>query len=226
MKDEKAPNTLMQPTYSQSTLENFVVIEGLDGAGTSTQATLLERGLNRAGIRAVLSCEPTPGPVGTLIKQIMRGRLVAAADRLGTERQLAYLFAADRHDHLYNAIDGVTGQIAKGCVAISTRYFFSSYAYNARTEADFALIARLNHDFPLPKAVVYLRVPLDTALDRLGKRDVREFYEREEELRRVSANFDRILAPIRDRVVEVHTDGSVETSAEQILAGVRSLLGR
>ncbi|HMZ50684.1 MAG TPA: hypothetical protein PK988_00330, partial [Candidatus Sumerlaeota bacterium] len=114
----------MIPTYSQQVLRNFVVIEGLDGAGTSTQASMLADNLNREGTKAILSWEPTSGPIGTLIKQIMRGRLAATDDRKTTERLLAHLFATDRHDHLYNKIDGIESQTAKGFVAISTRYFF------------------------------------------------------------------------------------------------------
>lgn len=216
----------MIPTYSQQVLRNFVVIEGLDGAGTSTQASMLADNLNREGTKAILSWEPTSGPIGTLIKQIMRGRLAATGDRQTTERLLAHLFATDRHDHLYNKIDGIESQTAKGFVAISTRYFFSSYAYNARTEADFDLVDRLNRDFPLPQAIVYLKVPLDVALDRIGKRDVREFYEHEAELKRVTGNFDRILEPVRDRVVEVETNGDLHDCAQKVLAGVKRLIAQ
>ncbi|HMX62643.1 MAG TPA: hypothetical protein PKD58_06220, partial [Candidatus Sumerlaeota bacterium] len=113
-----------------------------------------------------------------------------------------------------------------GFVAISTRYFFSSYAYNARTEADFDLVDRLNRDFPLPQAIVYLKVPLDVALDRIGKRDVREFYEHEAELKRVAGNFDRILEPVRDRVVEVETNGDLHDCAQKVLAGVKRLIAQ
>ncbi|MCC6547122.1 dTMP kinase [Candidatus Sumerlaeota bacterium] len=215
----------MIPTYSPQTMKNFVVVEGLDGAGTSTQATLLTENLNREGTKAILSWEPTSGPIGTLIKQIMRGRLLAAEDRETTERQLAYLFAADRHDHLHNQVDGITSQTRKGFVAVSTRYFFSSYAYNARTEADFDLVDRLNRDFPVPQAIVYLKVPLNVALERLGKRDVREFYEHEAELKRVAGNFDRILEPLRGRVVEVETNGDLHDCARKVLAGVKKLIG-
>lgn len=214
----------MIPTYSTRTLKRFLAVEGLDGAGTSTQAERLGRNLQGAGMAVSLSCEPTPGPVGTLIKQIMRGRLVSARDRGETERQLAYLFAADRFDHLYNKVDGVAGQVEQGFTVISTRYHFSSYAYNARTAADFDLIDRLNRDFPLPELVVFVRVPVKTSMERLDERPFREFYEREEELRRVAENFDRILAPIRDRVIEVDGSRPVEAASGELCAAVLSRL--
>lgn len=210
--------------YSAETLKNFIAVEGLDGAGTSTQSQLLEKSLSRAGRKAALSMEPTAGPIGCLIKQIMRGRLKSAATREKTEKQLAHLFAADRFDHLYNETDGILSQIEKGYTAISTRYFFSSYAYNARTEEDLQFIQRLNGDFPLPEVVVYLTVPLATALERLERRDVREFYEQEEELLRVKKNYDRIFEPIRSRVVEFESTGNVEELAGRIAEAVMERL--
>ncbi|CAN5264155.1 dTMP kinase [soil metagenome] len=206
----------MQPIYSHQVLTNFIAIEGLDGAGTSTQTDLLAKNLKLHGYHPVATMEPTAGPVGTLIKQIMRGRLKAGATPAQTERQLAYLFAADRYDHLYNEVDGITQTLAKDRVAISTRYFFSSYAYNARTPEDFDLVDRLNRDFPLPQIVVYLTVPPEVSMKRIAGRDVLEFYEKEEELRRVAENYKRIFAPIRDRVIEVESTRDVLDVAEHV----------
>jgi len=219
----KGPD-LRAPRYSPETLPGFIVVEGLDGAGTSTQSELLRKRLRREGYNAELSAEPTNGPVGTLVRQIMRGRLNISADRLVTERQLAYLFAADRHDHLYNDVDGIAGLSARGIVAISTRYFFSSYAYNGRTMQAFDLVERLNADFPLPQAVVYLRVPVEVSLARLNKRDVREFYEHEDELRRVDAAFGSLFGAIRDRVVEVESVGDATEVSDRIAEGVLAIL--
>lgn len=212
--------TVNTPSYSKEVLPGFVVFEGLDGAGSSTQAALLQRGLEAQGRRVALQGEPTPGPIGTLIRQIMRGRLTSCGDRGGTERQLAYLFAADRHDHLYNATDGVLHLLGAGFLVISTRYFFSSYAYNASTPERFDLVDRLNRDFPLPELVVYLTCPLEVSLARLDQRDLREFYEREEEQRRVREAYEQILAPLGGRVLRFESDGDPERTAGEILAAV------
>ncbi len=213
-----------QPTYSPEVWKNFLVVEGLDGAGTSTQSQLLRERFQAAGFPAQLSAEPTPGPIGTLIKQIMRRRLHVSADSAVVERQLGHLFAADRHDHLYNEVDGVSNQTGQGFVAISTRYYYSSYAYNARNDAAFDFIDRLNRDFPQPEAIVYLTVPLDVSLERLRERDVREFYEREEELRRVAENYERLFAPIRERVVEVPSVGKPPEVADQVFEKLRGIM--
>jgi dTMP kinase len=207
-------------------LKGFIVIEGLDGAGTSTQSVLLEAGLAAAGRPSVLSMEPTPGPVGTLIKQIMRGRLKSTASREETEIQLAYLFAADRFDHLYNEVDGVRASIERGRLAISTRYFFSSYVYNGRTQEKLGLVDRLNKDFPVPELTIYLRVPLDVSLARLANRDVREFYEQEAELLRVSEGYDRLLESLGDRLLVFESIGDPKELSHRIVAAVLERLAR
>jgi len=206
-------------------MEKFVVVEGLDGAGTTTQSALLESGLNARGIPAVLSMEPTAGPIGVLIKQIMRGRLRSTATREETESQLAYLFAADRFDHLYNDVDGVRASIERGRVAISTRYFFSSYVYNGRTPEKLDLVDRLNRDFPIPAVTVFLRVPLEVSLERLAHRDVREFYEQEAELRRVSEAYERIVEALGDRALVFESLGDAREVSSRIVEAVAARLG-
>ena len=209
----------------RAVMEKFVVVEGLDGAGTTTQSALLESGLNARGIPAVLSMEPTAGPIGVLIKQIMRGRLRSTATREETESQLAYLFAADRFDHLYNDVDGVRASIERGRVAISTRYFFSSYVYNGRTPEKLDLVDRLNRDFPIPAVTVFLRVPLEVSLERLAHRDVREFYEQEAELRRVSEAYERILEALGDRALVFESLGDAREVSSRIVEAVAARLG-
>lgn len=216
----------MHPHYSAQTLRGFIVFEGLDGAGTTTQAQALVDGLKHSGRPALLTSEPTSGPIGSTIKLALRGRLATAPTREQVDRQLAYLFAADRFDHLYNGTDGIERQIAKGFTVVSTRYYFSSYAYNARTAADFDLVDRLNRDFPLPELVVYLRVPMEVSLDRLAKRDLREHYEREDELERVAGNFSRLFEPIHDRVLDFRSDGNKEELSAKILRAVQERLGK
>lgn len=213
------------PQFSQEVLAGFIVFEGLDGAGSSTQAAILKNRLEDAGRRVLLSSEPTPGPVGTLIKQMMRGRLAGCPTREETERQLAYLFAADRHDHLYNRVDGVRGRLDDGYLLISTRYHFSSFAYNASNEKAWDLVERLNRDFPLPELVVYLTCPLEVSLARLDRRDLLEFYEQEEEQRRVRDAYEAVLAPLGDRVLRFESTGDPMEVADAIEASVLSRIG-
>ena len=171
----------------------FIVLEGLDGSGTSTQATMLEKTLITAGQKVMTTCEPSPGPIGNLIRQAFKGRVKFQTDLERFDRQMAYLFAADRFDHLYNDIDGVMPMMERGFSVISTRYYFSSFAYHCTHEAHWELVHRLNKDFPTPDLLVYLRNPVNESIRRLGKRPTLDSYEKAEKLEIVSQNYERIL---------------------------------
>src|SRR3989449_10513909 len=117
----------------------FIVFEGLDGAGTTTQARLLAERLQKQGRTAYLAHQPSEGHVGLLIRQILAGRAATsqADGKLGVvdERVMALLFAADRLDHLNSQIEP---RLARGEDVILDRYTLSSPAYPA---------ASLSHDF-------------------------------------------------------------------------------
>src|SRR5262249_39344049 len=107
----------------------FIVFEGLDGAGTTTQAKLLAERLNKQGRTVYLAHQPSEGPVGLLIRQILAGRAATpqADGKLAVvdERVMALLFAADRLDHLGSQIEP---RLARGGGVILERYTLSSRA--------------------------------------------------------------------------------------------------
>ena len=111
----------------------FVVIEGIDGAGSTTHAKQLARTLEGRGREVVLTCEPTTGPIGAMIRQVLQKRLFVAdatGPRAFAWSTMALLFAADRLDHLDSTI--VPG-LRDGKVVISDRYDISSLAYQSVT---------------------------------------------------------------------------------------------
>ena len=82
-------------------LENFIVLEGLDGSGTTTQLNLLGAALEKAGKRVFTTCEPSPLPTGQLIRRILGKEITTEPETL------ARLFSADRFEHLYNTCQKV-----------------------------------------------------------------------------------------------------------------------
>ncbi len=105
----------------------FIVFEGLDGAGTTTQSRMLAERLQHKGRTVHLAHQPSDGHVGQLIRQILAGRAATAqADgKLGVvdERVMALLFAADRLDHLGSQIEP---HLARGEDVILDRYIRAS----------------------------------------------------------------------------------------------------
>ena len=83
----------------------FVVIEGIDGAGTTTQVGRLVDRLRKKNIQARGTREPSDGPVGTLIRQVLAGRVVVPGGRAPGWGTMALLFAADRVDHVEAEIE-------------------------------------------------------------------------------------------------------------------------
>ena len=172
----------------------FIVIEGIDGSGKSTQAELLKSYLIDRGEKAVISPEPSSGIIGNLIRQALKKRVFFTADKNLFDEQMAYLFAADRHDHLYNDIDGVYKLINDGFYVISTRYYFSSLAYNCQTSEQFNFISKLNSYFPPPDITIYLDIPVEVSLERTKDRSLKEIYETKEKLTLVKANYEKIFS--------------------------------
>ena len=89
----------------QKILDRFIVIEGLDGAGATTQMRAVTEAFDQANVHCHATFEPTSSPLGTLVRSILRKEIVT------TSLALALLFAADREDHLYNPINGIVDKI-------------------------------------------------------------------------------------------------------------------
>ena len=150
----------------------FIVFEGIDGTGKSTQVGLLAETLRARGREVITSKEPTDGPYGTRLRQS------AETGRLSAQEELN-LFHRDRKEHVETLIKPA---LARGAVVILDRYFFSTMAYQGIRGFDPAEIRRINEEFaPLPDLVFILELDLDTALSRIGVRDgqANEFEQRD-----------------------------------------------
>ncbi|MEM1367447.1 MAG: dTMP kinase [Cyanobacteria bacterium P01_H01_bin.15] len=199
----------------------FLVLEGIDGSGTSTQAELLKQYWQDHGGHAVISPEPSAGPIGVLLRQVLkdRVRMCEAPDQFN--EQLAYLFAADRHDHLYNPIDGVNKLVQDGFLVISTRYYFSSLAYNCRNPEEFAFVQALNQRFPAPDLTCYVDIPVTVSMARLQSRSHREIYEHPEKLTQVRQNYQNIFQNFDGLWQQIDGCQTPEQVFTQILALIR-----
>ncbi len=159
----------------------FVVFEGIDGAGTTTQARLLHEALVAQNVPVHLTQEPSEGPVGTVIRQFLSGRLVVkgmSGPRPPRWPTMALLFAADRVDHLETEI---LPNLADGITVLCDRYVFSSLVYQTETSGDFgnlAWIENLNKLAPRPDLTLVLDVPAATAAKRRqGRREMEQIYD-------------------------------------------------
>lgn len=204
---------------------NFIVFEGLDGSGSSTQARLLHEALIEKGHTVYLTSEPTHGPVGNLIRLAMSHRLQFSSDVEIEDRQLAYLFAADRHDHLFNSLNGIVPLVERGAIVISTRYFLSSFAYHCNSDSDIALVERLNRDFPCADVTFFLDCPVDTCLARIRKsRSSHEKYETADKLHMVRKYYDRAFERYSAPLYLINAERTQEETHREIIERTEALL--
>lgn len=192
-------------------LDSLIVLEGLDGAGTTTQASLLTTRLAEAGHTVHATSEPTRGPIGRLIRDVLAGRVQT------TPESLAMLYAADRHNHVHAAEDGIIAAAGRGFV-VCDRYVFSSLAYQT-VQCDYSLVFELNRRFPLPGRLVYLDVTPELTEDRRRSRSESEIFENLDFQRAVYEHYRRALedfagAGMRIHVVDGH--GSPEHISDEI----------
>lgn len=200
----------------------FIVLEGIDSCGKTTQAELLKQYFLEHQDQAVISPEPSNGIIGNLIRQALKQRVIFSRDRLLFDEQMAYLFAADRHDHLYNEIDGVFKLIADNYHVISTRYYFSSLAYNCETAEKFSFIRRLNQRFPNPDLTVYIDLPIEVSLARLQERSLQEVYETKTKLTLVREQYQQIFADYSGTAIAIDGTQNMSQIHQQIVEFIQT----
>jgi len=207
----------------------FVVVEGIDGAGTTTQVARLVERLRAEGEPARGTREPSDGPIGTLIRQVLTGRVVVPGGRAPAWTTMALLFAADRTDHVEAEIEPFR---AEGGVVVSDRYDASSLAYQSamsgRDEAAaVSWIRSLNRHALRPDLVIVLDVRATTAAQRRAARgEAAQLYD-QNEFQHALESFYRDLSKHMpdDRIVTVDGSGSVEETHERVVAAYRRAFG-
>ena len=160
---------------SQVSKGKFIAFEGIDGSGKSTQIQFLSNKLKKEGIYYYTTMEPTDSPIGSLIHQIMMGRIKA------DNKVIAALFVADRLDHLLNDVNGIVSKISEGTTVITDRYYFSSYAYHSiDMPMDWVIQANEQSRIILqPTVTLFIDVDPDVAVERIAKnRAHQELFER------------------------------------------------
>jgi dTMP kinase len=198
----------------------FIVLEGLDGAGTTTQAQLLgERLASRGPVWT--TWEPSERPAGLLIRRILKGEVVAHP------RALALLFAADRLDHVFGP-GGIAEHLRRGENVVCDRYYLSSLAYQT-LDASLSWVHAINSRALRPDLTVFLEVPVRTCLQRIGTRqgERKELFEREEALQRVRDSYYRAMSHLsQHEVIKVVEGGhSIPHVAGLVWDQVQALLG-
>ena len=203
----------------------FIVLEGLDGAGTTTQARLLGDRLRAAGRRVHVTAEPSGGPIGSLVRQVLARRVVGGRGEGELDAgALALLFAADRLDHVAAEI---AAKLAGGVDVVSDRFTLSSLAYQGLTTGDLAWVEAVNGRAATPDVTLFLRArPAVTLKRRHAASMDPELYEVSEFQRAVARSYDRGIERLRaagQRVVELDGEAPVEAVTDAAWTALETL---
>ncbi len=190
----------------------FIVFEGVDGGGKSTQITMLEDFFEGKGYEVELHVEPTHDVIGELIWNYMKGK-----DRSFSPETEALLFAADRIEHG----KGIKKALDEGKVVISDRYKHSSLAYQGAAGVDVEWMHSLNKHALKPDIVILLDIDPDKSLERVSDR-AKTVFEKNEYLKKVRAEYLRYAE--KGELVVVDALQSIEEVHNSILGYVEKLL--
>lgn len=166
----------------------FIVFEGIDGSGLTTQSNILKNWFDEQGFAVFSTKEPTDGPIGGQIRLALSKRLSMKP------AALALSFAADRMDHLETEI---IPKVENGVIVISDRYYLSSFAYQM-LDLDLEWIRQLNSKALKPDLTILLDVPAMICKRRMERmRWHVELFEETQKLERVRENFHSIANQLR-----------------------------
>ncbi|KUH31693.1 dTMP kinase [Thermococcus sp. 18S1] len=195
----------------------FIVIEGIDGAGKSTQTKLLAEWFEEKGHEVVLTKEPTDTAFGKLIRKlVLTGGKEGIIDgaRISHEAE-ALLFAADRAEHVSKLIKP---SIEAGKIVISDRYFYSSLAYQWARGLDLEWLIDLNRFAVRPDLVILLDLPVKESMKRINGRSIKTEFDKIVELqKKVRENYLK-LAERFPEIRIVNALASVEDIHNDIVA--------
>jgi dTMP kinase len=210
---------------------HFIVIEGVDGAGTTTHARILSERLRAERVAVHLSAEPSGGPIGALLRQALKRRVVAAGPGVGQPlgwSTMALLFAADRMDHLAAEL---LPNLGEGVTVVCDRYYHSSVAYQSLAGGGIEAISwlrEINAQARRPDLTIVLDAPPEVAARRRRDRGgALEIYEGDALQLQLAEFYLRLERHFPDEsIVHVSSAGSIEEVASRVLSAVETAMKR
>ncbi|MCK4432830.1 MAG: dTMP kinase [Methanomicrobia archaeon] len=194
----------------------FIIFEGIDGSGLTTQSKILSTHLEKKGNKVFLTKEPTNNPIGKIIRDILKG-----AYKIDQET-LALLFAADRSMHM----NSIKNEL-KDSFVICDRYYFSNFAYQM-LQIDLDYLIQINSRFLKPDLTIFLDVPAKVCKKRIDEnREHIEIFEHQETLEKIRENYLKIIELFKKKgfnIVKIDGNRSIEETHAAVAACVEKFL--
>ena len=200
----------------------FIVVEGIDGSGKSTQISLLAKKLTEEGRRVYTTAVPTVSLTGGMLRDALRGVTQH------TTCEIAAMFLLDRISHNVNPVNGIEKFLSMGVDVICDRYYYSSLAYQG-SETDFDWVLDMNINCPeirKPDLCIFLDLEPDKSIERISQnRLIKEIYEEKERLERYRKRYFEIFEMLKftDNIAIIDTNKEISAVAAEIYAEVSKL---
>lgn len=209
----------------------YIVIEGIDGSGKTTQVKKLCDYLKKSGIPVVCTGEPRKGVgvVGKLIQEILNAKAKV------TPVAFQYLFSADRAIHHEELI---IPSLESGKYVVSDRSFWSAIPYGIMDQmgekkgkynyemGEIILTAQsilsMYHQFMIPDFTFYLDIPVDTAMQRISKKEEKEIYEKKDKLDKIIKGYKWLVKEFPKEFTVIDGERSVEDVQRDIISHLSS----
>ena len=200
----------------------FIVLEGVDGSGKTTQAKTLVEQLEKEGQKVWLTKNPTNHTIGKFVREeILSGKETIPP------QAIQYLFAADRVVQQEEIIE----KLKQGYVIISDRYFWSSVAYGMsdlneisdRILTSYSILS-FYHQFIVPDLTLFLEIDSDVSISRIEDKKEKEIYENREKIEKIINMYKYITDKFTDELTIIDGSKSLDQVSEEILLKVKTIL--
>lgn len=196
----------------------FIVFEGIDGSGLTTQAELVKKYLEKEGWVVYLTKEPTDGPSGAQIRLALAKRVNISPEAL------ALLFAADRMDHLN---EDIIPKIESGVTVLCDRYYLSSFAYQL-VDMDIEWLRQINSKCIKPDLTILFEIPPLISQRRMKQQRWHvELYEEIEKLKEVQWNYKTMAETLqheRENIEVIDGNRPINTVKKDVINSVEKIM--
>jgi len=205
----------------------YIAVEGIDGSGKTSQVEKIVEYYKRQGKNVIQTREPRKtGVIGEIAQKVLLG------EQKMSPLALQYLFATDR---VLSQEEVIVPALKRGDIVVSDRCFWSAIVYGIldRTggnydykEADFMLVVysilSMYHRFIVPDYTFYLKIPLETALLRLKKKDdVKEIYEHQEKLKKVIEGYNWLSEKFVKEMITLNGAKPLDEITQEIIGKIK-----
>lgn len=197
----------------------FIVFEGIDGAGKTTQVELLKKALEARGEKVYVTAEPTSLPSGKELRRVLSGEIKKS------DCEIAAMFTLDRIAHNIDSDCGIEKLLSEGYYILCDRYYYSTLAYQGSV-VDYSWVRALNVDCPEirhPDLCLFLDLTPEVSMARISAgRESTEIFENVETLKRVRDSFMKVINDLgkTESIKVIDASADIEAVASRIIDAV------